>query len=435
MLMLILVWCGLLGILLAMATRRDQSGVLMLIYALNMSIIHVPGAVNHLGSGISGIGYPETKVGFEVSLIGLASLLLGALILRNVRKAPNLSRYVLKRGYDQFRRLGLVFIVGGLISFFGAVPLTNFVPGTSALTLGMVNLLVLGVWIVITDSMQKRESKNLYVVFACAFSLPFITMVTGGFLGQGLTWLIAFAALLFIFHPKRNLAIVLAPLAAYLGLSFGIAYLGERTDLRNTLEEGGSMEQRFEHVRSLIARYELYDWDDQDHAYYVDIRFNQNYFVGLTVDRLEQKEIFHELGRTVPLWSLIPRAVWPEKPVVGGGRDLVENATGLRLDEDSSFGAGQPLEFYLNFGWTGVVIGFMVLGALLAWLDRYVTVALKSRNAALLVAVGLPGLALVNPGGNLMEIVVAAIAAAVTGQLILAAIRHIEKGRALSSRT
>ena len=70
-------------------------------------------------------------------------------------------------------------------------------------------------------------------------------------------------------------------------------------------------------------------------------------------------------GGTVPLWGFVPRALWPDKPAVGGGGSLVSEYTGIPFGEGTSVGAGQVLELYVNFGIPGVLAGFTGLGFLL----------------------------------------------------------------------
>ena len=60
--------------------------------------------------------------------------------------------------------------------------------------------------------------------------------------------------------------------------------------------------------------------------------------------------------------GLVPRALWPDKPAVGGGGSLVTEYTGIPFEEGTSVGAGQVLEFYVNFGIPGVLAGFAGLG-------------------------------------------------------------------------
>jgi hypothetical protein len=80
---------------------------------------------------------------------------------------------------------------------------------------------------------------------------------------------------------------------------------------------------------------------------------------------------------------------------------------------------GQVLEFYMNFGMPGVLAGFAGLGFFLIRLDRGVMRALAIRNIHGVMQKVLPGLALLAPLGNLLEILVAVAAAIVTAQLVI----------------
>ena len=142
----------------------------------------------------------------------------------------------------------------------------------------------------------------------------------------------------------------------------------------------------------------------RQHLFALDVRLNQNYLVGVGVMRHREGETELLYGATVPFWALIPRAIWPDKPAVGGGGDLVSQFTGITFAEGTSVGTGQVLEFYMNFGMPGVLAGFAVLGFILMRLDQRMMRALAMGNIHGLVQCALPGLALLQPLGSLLEI-------------------------------
>ena len=109
-------------------------------------------------------------------------------------------------------------------------------------------------------------------------------------------------------------------------------------------------------------------------------RLNQNFLVGMGVMRHRQGSVELWYGATIPIWALVPRAIWPDKPAVGGSGDLVAEFTGISFAEGTSVGVGQVLEFYMNFGMTGVVAGFAILGFILMRLDQGITRALATGN-------------------------------------------------------
>jgi hypothetical protein len=137
--------------------------------------------------------------------------------------------------------------------------------------------------------------------------------------------------------------------------------------------------------------------------------------VGMAIEWHEQGFYSLYLGSTVPLWAFIPRALWPDKPPIGGGLDLIADTTGLRYDDETSVGAGHVLELYVNFGWPGIVFGFLVLGFALARLDRTFVDAIRRQDYRRITVLGLVAIPLLATGGNGMEILVAMVAAFVVG--------------------
>jgi hypothetical protein len=109
--------------------------------------------------------------------------------------------------------------------------------------------------------------------------------------------------------------------------------------------------------------------------------------------------------------SLVPRALWPDKPAVGGGGDVVTKYTGIRFAQGTSIGAGQVLEFYVNFGPWGVIGGFLIYGWLLGFMDVAISESLRHGDQRRFLFWFLIAIGLLQPGGNLMEIAASAGAA------------------------
>jgi hypothetical protein len=124
-------------------------------------------------------------------------------------------------------------------------------------------------------------------------------------------------------------------------------------------------------------------------------------------------------GATVPLWAIIPRAVWPDKSPVAGSGELVSEFAGITFAEGTSVGTGQVLEFYMNFGMAGGLIGFAGFGFILMRLDRAMSHALAVGDIDGALKSGLLGLSLLMPLGSLAEILVSLCAAFVVSQLLV----------------
>lgn len=68
------------------------------------------------------------------------------------------------------------------------------------------------------------------------------------------------------------------------------------------------------------------------------------------------------------LLVLIPRFVWPDKPIIAGGREFDLIFRGIEVE--SSLAIGYPAEAYWNQGWLGVIAVAILIGAEIGWLTR-----------------------------------------------------------------
>ena len=78
------------------------------------------------------------------------------------------------------------------------------------------------------------------------------------------------------------------------------------------------------------------------------------------------------------IYTPIPRVMWPEKPDIKIGPYVAQQILGYY--NRSGVPPGGIGELYLNFGWTGVILGSFFLGTLMAWLHKN---ALSAANPAI----------------------------------------------------
>jgi hypothetical protein len=182
--------------------------------------------------------------------------------------------------------------------------------------------------------------------------------------------------------------------------------------------ENSGILDRLDRLSAIVTEFQLLDLTLPAQIMALE-RLNQNEFVGAAVIYHESGGADFAYGGTIPPWALIPRVIWPSKPEVGGGGDDVSKFTGLQLAEGSAFGAGQVMEFYINFGVPGVLIGFLVLGHLLMRLDQGIMRSLAAIDMRAMLLRAMPGLMLMSPGGSLREILVGCAAACVTSRMVI----------------
>jgi hypothetical protein len=201
----------------------------------------------------------------------------------------------------------------------------------------------------------------------------------------------------------------------FLSLSIFVNYFQHRNDIRVQVWGGAPLDARIESVVNTFRDFEWLDPTDRRHLIALDQRLNQNYFVGMAARRIEQGQVNYLQGESVweGLRALVPRVFWPEKPVYAGSPQIVSKMTGLRLSPNTSFGVGNVMEFQINFGIPGVVVGFFVLGWLVGMLDLKAAVAESRGDLGRVIFFFLPCVALIQPNGSLVELFSGAAAALV----------------------
>jgi hypothetical protein len=93
------------------------------------------------------------------------------------------------------------------------------------------------------------------------------------------------------------------------------------------------------------------------------------------VRSLTPSEIPYQNGATYTyfLVTLIPRAIWPEKPEAGSANKFFAVNYGLTTEEGAqraTFGVSLLAEGYINFGWVGVILVMAFQGVFLTLLQR-----------------------------------------------------------------
>jgi hypothetical protein len=419
---LLIIWGALLMALVIFAVRRPgEGGALTLAYFLGLSLVHVPGMLPLLDP-VSGLAdWDETQLGFEMTILGMAAFVAGAVLARWTNRRRAAARFAPPRQRAQvFKGLGRRTLVLGLVAQFLLLPLSAKVPSLTSIVAPVATLLILGLWLFLYGAAMADDQRRTLATLALLPLLPVATLVTGGFLGYGINWDLSALAFLFVITRRRIWFYLGAPAAVFLGLSLFVTYMGERGGIRDVVsEERSTMLDRLERASALVTKFQLLDLDSPTHVTALDNRLNQNSFVGAGIISHEDGGMPFAYGATIPLWALIPRVVWSSKPQVGGGGTIVSDFTGFRVAEGTSIGPGNVLEFYINFGIPGVLIGFFGLGYLLMRLDQGIMSSLAANDMPGLLLRAMPGLMLINPQGNLIEILVACVAAYLTARLVI----------------
>jgi hypothetical protein len=388
----------------------------MFAYVINLWTIHWPGAAIYLLPWYSNYSPDVVEIGFRQSVWAIIALAAGSAVvapwlLPRIRpvKPGSLS------GAVGSRKAVVSYIAIGLLFSLILLPLIAGAPTLTAIVSIGRSLIAAGLGIACWESWQ-RQSRAMTAWIAAALCLPFVTIITEGFLGFGVATVVAVGALVAMFYRPRWKVVLTGLVLAYLGLSFYVTYMRDRDDIREVVWGGQSLVDRVEQLYLTVGTSEWFNPYDSSHLMEIDRRLNQNYLVGSAVDFLNSRSADFAGGRTVSdaIIALIPRALWPTKPVVAGSGDLVTRYTGIEFGEETSVGIGQVMESYVNFGTMGIFVGFGLLGMLLSLVDSAAGRRLAVGDWQGFARWYLPGLALLNVEGSFAAVTAGAAASLVT---------------------
>jgi len=406
-----------------MSLRRGTSLGLPLTYLVTLSLIHVPGALVYADGEYAYFDPEWVRMGFAQSAVGAACFSVAGLFVllrersRRSQRMPPDSR----SSGDAEKSKPAVVLAVGAASWLVLLPLLSGIASLGALVSGMTYLVSVGIVMGLWRARMSGVKGNLAVWVLVTALLPVFTTGSQGFLGYGAVMAITISVAAFTFFRQWPKALPFVPVVIFFGLSVFVTYMRDREELRGLVWGGASVSARADRMFDTMTDFEWFDSSDMRHRLQIDRRLNQNWMCGLAEQRFERNAQDFAGGESL-LWgitALIPRAVWPDKPAVGGGGELVSRYTGVMFAEGTSVGAGQVLEFYVNFGWFGIVLGFAVLGALIAYVDSRAADSLRRGDWRAFIRWFTPGLALIQPGGNFAEVTTSAVAAAIVAWILI----------------
>lgn len=419
---------------LAWILRRDRLSLgIPLAYVLTLFLIHLPGAFTRMATDQFDYNAEVIEIGIRYTAIGTFCFVAGVQLIHLIYKRQLAYRYVEHREFWYF------CLIGGLILQFGLTFLADLPSARSAIDRGS-NLWTLGALMGLRFALSQENVKALTTWVAASLIYPILILLLAGFMSYGSIALIIVMSALVVSARSRLKLIVTGCVIAYVGLSVFVNYFEHRTEFREVAWSQASKTERIEAALRIFSNFQWFDPTNVTQLEALDKRLNQNLYVGMAALRIEQEQVDYLYGRSI--WegfeALVPRALWPDKPVKGGSGRIVADMTGLNLNEETSWGVGNVMEFQINFGMVGVLVGFFLLGVAIGWLDFKAALADIRGDFDKLILYFLVGLALCQPGGSIVEMTGGAAAAGVAAfvwkwcwQLWLTGIRRHGQRRGL----
>lgn len=337
---------------------------------------------------------PETILsGFQMSLIALISLTFGVVVVapflrtQHRRMAPTVTSRKAGEAVSQERlhKITWAYTASGLLVYLVVAVVLGDVPTLGAFLGGIQRLYHVGIlfliWLTFTEVPLKKS--RLLIIGSLIIIWPLFTITRDGFLGFGIipiTLLLIFPAFRFV---KPRIVLVIAPVVILLGTSIIMTYFEGRNAIRNVAWSDATTDTRVTTLGEVFTTgFRIVNIFDPDQLAVIDLRFALNWLTGRGIERLESGVIPYANGETIrdAFLMVLPRFLWTDKPLVVGGQTLVNQYTGIFMYGATSVALGQVLEFYVNFGTLGVILGFALLGVLLSNIDRKVSILLRENS-------------------------------------------------------
>ena len=427
-----LIWaCLIIFSLAKLSNYRYKTVGLPLAFLLTFMFAHA-GALIHLIDGYNPALSPYLRtfnydretvaLGLEASCIGMVGAFLGFYLTDKL--APSPKSFKRQISTIELRRASLFIIFVGVASVLFASIFSRFVVdfgGIQAALGAMRNFFVVGACgYVYSLYISGKKQQAAITAGALSLVIPIFLLLTTAILADSVA--VAIEIVCFYLAAKlsyektflRNLAVV--SISICLAFVFASAYLQSRVILRRVVWAGEGVTAAAEAVVSLSQSFDLSDVTEFNTLAQLDSRLNQNIFVGLAIQHLASGSGKYENGATIAVAMLgwVPRFVWPGKPERGGSAFLTKH-TGLQFAQGTTIGAGPVFEFYVNYGYFGVFLGFIVFGLILRLLDRGAAIALSSGELGRFAQYQLSGAALMAPLNDLIFFVAAVGASLLVG--------------------
>lgn len=409
--------CALLFCALHTLNTKHKGTGLFLAYLFQWTLFYWIGASIHELPWTQLVDYEVNRIGFQQASYALFSFIVGGVIFAPLfyTSSPTPS----PQWKSDTSSLAQLYIIIGLLSYFILIPTLGRISGLIAIVSTGTQLLISGTCLLCWIARHQNNTKILRTLVLATIFLPITTMANAGFLGYGviatsLVWVFVAS-----FYKPKTVFFAGAIIFAYLGMSFFVAYMKSRDELRRTVWGGEKLSMRLTQVVEIFSRLEPFNITKYDHLEPIDGRINQNKLVGAAVVHLNETQDFqHGLTIRDSLLSIIPRILWPNKPITAGSMGLASKFTGIEFSANTSVGIGPVMESYANFGTNGVIVIFLILGFIIRIIDFATFSYLSNNDIHRFMKYHLLGVAFINVSGSFVEVASGAAAVVVFSYLI-----------------
>src|SRR5688500_13921385 len=281
-------------IILVWILRRNRISLgLPVAYLANLLLIHVPGAIGKVldkTGKLTPASY--TRSGIILTAIGTVAFVAGVAIARRRMVVP-LAIPAARSLFWRYCVLG-----GGIcavISYLVKIPSVGAVFSRGGV------IWMLGVLLGLSSALWRGDRARAARWIAILALYPILMLMLGGFLSYGAMAVIIIISSLAVTARTPWRVAMVSVISIVVGINMFISYFHHRPEIRAAVWGGSSTDARIAAVTNALRDVQMFDPNNVMHLLALDQRLNQNYFVGLAAERLENKRVGYLRGRS--LWE------------------------------------------------------------------------------------------------------------------------------------
>jgi hypothetical protein len=393
-------------------SRRDGASLgLPIAYLFSLLFQHLPGGLAHLVGGHFFTDSSATEIGLRFTAIGTVAFVIGVVFAQRASIKP--ERIIFeqaRRGslrMEDYHALGFARLcfLGGM-ALVALASVLKRIPSLGAAVDQAASIWILGVLVGLLVTTKYRLWGKMFLWMVALAIYPTVVLINAGFLSFGTTSIFVVTAALLVSvrsDLRAYIGLGLFSLICFLGF---LSYFQSRNGIRESLGAGAPLVERIQWSSSIFMDIRFFDPANNQQLDALDQRLNQNYFAGAAAQRIEAGHVQFLSGRSVAegLQALIPRAIWPDKPIFAGSSEMIREMSGFIVNDNTSFGVGQVMEFYINFGILSLIIGFALFGLAYGWMDHMAAMALRNQDYGGVFIWFLPCISMLSPLASIAEI-------------------------------
>lgn len=262
----------------------------------------------------------------------------------------------------------IIFTIGVFAQLL--TPVTYSVPTLRALWSQVVLLSYTGATMMCVSGLHSGKRSRVVLALVASLLAGSYAGLAAGFFGATLLVLFYLLSLVVFWKGATLRALCALALVGVLAFIPYTSWMSGRGALRRAIAAGAPWGDRLGAFLNATTLPSLTQLSPSAQSARIRDRLDQSELLAAALRYTPQVEPYAG-GETIwrpVLMALVPRALWPDKPVTAGGSEFVSRFTGMHFG-NVSVGLHPLFEFYVNFGVAGAVLGSLLLGIVAGVLD------------------------------------------------------------------